>query len=48
MSEKKPEESRRALGMLNLLRPKSQGVCRGAGEGTKPVTTACPEAELAK
>ena len=36
------DESRRALGMLNPMRDKTEGTYRG-GEGTTPVTTACPE-----
>ena len=34
--------NRRAVGMLNPMRDKNEGTYRG-GEGTKPVTTACPE-----
>ena len=36
------DENRRAVGMLNRMRDKSEGTYRG-GEGTTPVTTACPE-----
>ena len=34
---------RRAVGLLNPMRDKNEGKNRG-GEGTTPVTTACPEA----
>ena len=37
------DELRRAVGMLNPMRDKSEGTYRG-GEGTTPETTACPEA----
>ena len=36
------DENRRAVGMLNPMRDKNEGTYRG-GEGTTPVTTACPE-----
>ena len=37
------DENRRAVGMLNPMRDKIEGTYRG--EGTTPVTTACPEVE---
>ena len=36
------DDNRRAVGMLNPMRDKSEITYRG-GEGTTPVTTACPE-----
>ena len=36
------DENRRAVGMLTPMRDKNGGTYRG-GEGTTPVTTACPE-----
>ena len=36
------DENRRAMGMLNPMRDKNEGMYRGR-EGTTPVTTACPE-----
>ena len=36
------DENRRAVGMLNPTRDKSEDTYRG-GEGTTPVTAACPE-----
>ena len=36
------DENRRAVGMLSPMRDKNEGTYRG-GEGTTPVTTACPE-----
>ena len=36
------DENRRAVGLLNPMRDKIEGTHRG-GEGTTPVTTACPE-----
>ena len=36
------DENRRAVGMLNPMHDKIEGTYRG-GEGTTPVTTACPE-----
>ena len=36
------DENRRAVGMLNPMRDKNEGTYRG-GEGTTPVSTACPE-----
>ena len=41
------DESRREVGMLNPMRDKTEGACRG-GEGTTPETTACPEAGKVK
>ena len=35
------DENRRAVGMLNPMRDKTEGAYQG--EGTTPVTTACPE-----
>ena len=35
------DENRGAVGMLNPMRDKNEGTYRG--EGTTPVTTACPE-----
>ena len=37
-------KNRRAVGLLSPMRDKIEGKSRG-GEGTTPVTTACPEAE---
>ena len=37
------DQNRRAVGLLNPMRDKSEGKSRGV-EGTTPVTTACPEA----
>ena len=36
-------KNRRAVGLLNPMRDRIEGKNRG-GEGTTPVTTACPEA----
>ena len=36
------DANRRVVGMLNPMRDKNEGTYRG-GEGTTPVTTACPE-----
>ena len=36
------DENRRAVRMLTPMRIKTEGTYRG-GEGTTPVTTACPE-----
>ena len=40
-------KNRRAMGLLNPMHNKIEGKNRG-GEGTAPVTTACPDAEKYK
>ena len=42
VSEQHSMKNRRAVGLLDPLRNKIEGKNRG-GEGTTPVTTACPE-----